>query len=272
MNRQQLISEIRRKKSFLCIGLDTDLKKIPAHLLDLEDPVFEFNKQIIQATHDLCIAFKPNMAFYEINGSKGWISLEKTLKIIPENIFKIADAKRGDIGNTSTMYAEAFFKTLNFDAITVAPYMGEDSVKPFLQFENKWVILLALTSNSGSKDFQLLLSDQEEYFFSHVLETASTWSDHKKMMFVVGATHPEMMERIRTIVPDHFILVPGIGAQGGSLEEICRYGLNRDCGLIVNSSRDIIYAGNGKDFAEKAREKAIAIQKQMSLLLEQNGF
>ncbi len=272
MNRQQLISEIHRKKSFLCIGLDTDLKKIPSHLLDQEDPVFEFNRQIVEATHDLCIAFKPNMAFYEINGSTGWMSLEKTLKIIPENIFKIADAKRGDIGNTSTMYAEAFFKTLNFDAITVAPYMGEDSVKPFLQFENKWVILLALTSNSGSKDFQMLMSDQEEYFFSHVLETASSWSDNQKMMFVVGATHPRMMERVRAIVPDHFFLVPGIGAQGGSLEEVCKYGLNRECGLIVNSSRDIIYAGNGKDFAEKARDKALAIQRQMSSLLEQNGF
>jgi orotidine-5'-phosphate decarboxylase len=273
MNRKELIAQIKEKKSFLCIGLDTDIKKIPSHLLKEEDPVFEFNKQIIDATKDLCVAYKPNLAFYESNGPNGMISLEKTVRYIPSNIFSIADAKRGDIGNTSEMYARTFFEYYNFDSVTVAPYMGEDSVKPFLNFKDKWVILLALTSNEGAKDFQLIkVIDQmgvsTERMFETVIQTSMNWGDDENMMYVVGATKADLLKRIRQIIPDHFLLVPGIGAQGGSLEEVWKYGANDDIGLLVNASRNIIYAGNGKDFAEKARQEALNIQQQMQRLME----
>jgi orotidine-5'-phosphate decarboxylase len=271
MTRQQLFENIKRKKSFLCIGLDTDLTKIPAHLLEEEDPVFEFNKQIIDATHDLCVSYKPNMAFYESEGVKGWISLERTIRYINEkhpDQFTIADAKRGDIGNTSKMYAKAFLETMNFDSITVAPYMGEDSVTPFLEYNNKWVILLALTSNSGSKDFQT--SDGEgAKLFEQVLETSKSWSSPDNMMYVVGATKAEMLSDIRKIVPDNFILVPGVGAQGGSLKDVARYGMNSQCGLLVNSSRGILYASNGKEFASAARGEAMKLQKEMAVYLSE---
>lgn len=263
MNRKQLFEQIRKKKSFLCIGLDTDLTKIPKHLLETEDPMFEFNKQIVDATHHLTIAYKPNIAFYEVHGSKGWISLEKTACYIKDHypeIFLTADAKRGDIGNTSKMYAQAFLQNMPFDAITVAPYMGEDSVKPFLEFPDKWAILLALTSNKGSRDFQHLqdsLSDSK--LFESVISTSKDWGTTDNMMYVVGATQAEKLADIRKLVPDHFLLVPGVGAQGGSLEDVAAYGMNDTCGLIVNSSRDIIYAGNDIDFAEVA--KIIAYQK-----------
>jgi orotidine-5'-phosphate decarboxylase len=276
MTRQELFENIKHKKSFLCVGLDTDISKIPAHLLKEEDPVFEFNKQIIDATHDLCVAYKPNMAFYETEGVKGWISLEKTINYINENFsdqFTIADAKRGDIGNTSKMYAKAFLEKLNFDSITVAPYMGEDSVTPFMEYKNKWVILLALTSNSGSKDFQMkdvLSSDNKatEKIFQDVLHVSKKWSTPDNMMYVVGATKAEMLNEVRSIIPDSFLLVPGVGAQGGSLEDVAKYGMNEHCGLLVNSSRGIIYAGNGMDFKEKAREEALKLQKEMDDLLK----
>ncbi|MDX5420957.1 MAG: orotidine-5'-phosphate decarboxylase [Hymenobacteraceae bacterium] len=271
MTREQLFEQILKKKSYLCIGLDTDPQKLPQHLLDNEDPVFEFNRQIIEATADLCVAYKPNIAFYEAQGPKGWVSLEKTLQVIPENVFTIADAKRGDIGNTSELYARAFFESMSFDSVTVAPYMGADSVKPFLVQENKWVILLALTSNPGSQDFQMLrLGDgNEEYLFEQVLRTSSAWATADQMMYVVGATQAEYVQRVRELVPDHFLLVPGVGAQGGSLEEISRLGMNRQCGLLVNSSRGVIYASSGYDFAEKAREAAFAVQREMEALLEE---
>lgn len=277
MTRQELFENIKRKKSFLCIGLDTDITKIPQHLLKEEDPIFEFNKQIIDATKDYCVAFKPNMAFYETMGVKGWISLEKTINYINKtctDIFTIADAKRGDIGNTSAMYAKAFFETLNFDAITVAPYMGEDSVTPFLGYKNKWVILLALTSNSGANDFQTneILSPsgggRGRKIYEQVLEKSKKWGNSDNMMYVIGATQAEYLTKVREIIPDHFILVPGVGAQGGSLQEVAKYGMNKQCGLLVNSSRGIIYAGSGKDFAEKAREEAMKLQKEMELLLK----
>jgi orotidine-5'-phosphate decarboxylase len=267
MTRAELFNNIKKKQSFLCIGLDTDITKLPAHLLKTEDPVFEFNKQIIDATKDLCVSYKPNMAFYETQGVKGWISLEKTINYINEtcpDIFTIADAKRGDIGNTSKMYAKAFLETLNFDSITVAPYMGEDSVTPFLEYKNKWVILLALTSNPGSKDFQA-----KDNLYQNVLKTSATWSTPDNMMYVVGATKAEMLSDIRKIVPESFLLVPGVGAQGGSLSEVARYGMNKQCGLLVNSSRGIIYASSGDDFAEKARAEATILQKEMEELLEQ---
>jgi len=270
MTREQLFNNIKRKQSFLCIGLDTDLTKIPAHLLKEEDPAFEFNKQIIDATHDLCVSYKPNMAFYETEGVKGWISLEKTINYINEKYpdqFTIADAKRGDIGNTSKMYAKAFLEKLGFDSITVAPYMGEDSVSPFLEYKDKWVILLALTSNSGSKDFQVSASG-ESHLYEQVLESSGKWGNPDNMMYVVGATRAEMLTGIRRIVPESFLLVPGVGAQGGSLEEVAKYGMNRQCGLLVNSSRGIIYAGTGEDFAAKAREEAQKLQKEMSILLQ----
>lgn len=267
MNRKELINQIREKQSFLCIGLDTDINKLPKHLLDCEDPIYEFNKQIIDATKDLCVAYKPNIAFYESLGAKGWISLQKTMEYIPDNIFTIADAKRGDIGNTSKMYAIAFFDTMNFDSITVAPYMGEDSVSPFLEFENKWVILLALTSNKGADDFQFFDSNGER-LFEKVLKQSQIWGNDENLMYVVGATRPEMFQDIRKLVPNSFLLVPGIGAQGGSLEEVCKYGMTSDCGLLVNSSRGIIYASSGEDFAESARSSALSIQKQMSSLLD----
>ncbi|MCC9136238.1 orotidine-5'-phosphate decarboxylase [Pontibacter silvestris] len=271
MIREQLFEQILKKKSYLCVGLDTDPKKLPEHLLDNEDPVFEFNRQIIEATADLCVAYKPNIAFYEAQGPKGWVSLEKTLQVIPEEVFTIADAKRGDIGNTSELYARAFFETMNFDSITVAPYMGADSVKPFLVQDGKWVILLALTSNPGSQDFQVLtLADgNEEYLFEQVLKTSSTWATAGQMMYVVGATQADYVERVRALVPEHFLLVPGVGAQGGSLEEISRLGMNQQCGLLVNSTRGIIYASSGRDFAKKAREEALKLQQEMEKYLEQ---
>lgn len=266
MTRLELFENIKKKKSFLCVGLDTDITKIPQHLLKSEDPVFEFNKQIIDATKDFAVSFKPNMAFYETQGVKGWISLEKTISYINQtcpDIFTIADAKRGDIGNTSKMYAKAFLETLNFDSITVAPYMGEDSVKPFMEYKNKWVILLALTSNEGSKDFQI-----GNNLYQQVLSVSKSWSSPDNMMYVVGATKAEMLSDIRKIVPESFLLVPGVGAQGGSLSEVAKHGMNKQCGLLVNSSRGIIYASTGENFAEKAREEAMKLQKEMEVLLE----
>ena len=276
MNRSELISIIKKKKSFLCIGLDTDLSKIPQHLLKFEDPAFEFNKQIIDATHEYTAAYKPNFAFYECNGLKGWQSLTRTIQYLKNfDVFTIADAKRGDIGNTSTQYAKAFFSPaqsgLDFDAVTVAPYMGEDSVKPFLEFDHKWVILLALTSNKGAADFQIIKADGT-MLFEKVLETAKTWGSKENMMFVVGATQAEMLSHVRKIIPDHFLLVPGVGAQGGSLEEVCNYGLTRDCGLLVNSSRNIIYASKEDDFAVEARKEAQKTQAQMAGIMAGKGI
>jgi orotidine-5'-phosphate decarboxylase len=269
MNKQQLIDQIHQKKSFLCVGLDTDINKIPQDLLAMEDPVFEFNKQIITKTAEFAVAYKPNTAFYEVYGAKGWQSLERTIQYIKVNypdIFIIADAKRGDIGNTSANYAKAFFNTLNADALTVAPYMGKDSVEPFLGFEDKWVILLALTSNKGSQDFQYL-NVGERMLHQQVLQTATTWASSEKMMFVVGATHPEELGEIRKMLPDYFFLVPGVGAQGGDLQTVAKYGLNKECGLLVNSSRGIIYASNGFDFADRAAEEAQKLQRQMAAML-----
>lgn len=271
MTTQQLIEQIRLKKSFLCIGLDVDLTKIPSHLLETEDPIFEFNKAIIDATHDLCVSYKPNTAFYEAYGLKGWQSLEKTINYINDNypkIFTIADAKRGDIGNTSTMYAKAFLEDLNFDSVTVAPYMGKDSVEPFLAFENKHTIMLALTSNEGAFDFQTLETNGKE-LYKKVLETSKKWKNSQNLMYVVGATKAEYFTEIRKIVPNSFLLVPGVGAQGGSLNEVCKYGMNEDVGLLINSSRGIIYASNGIDFAEKAREEALKLQVEMEEILFQ---
>lgn len=267
MNKQQLFENIKRKKSFLCIGLDTDIKKIPKHLLKEEDPVFAFNKAIIDATADLCIAYKPNLAFYESLGVKGWIAFEKTVTYIKENYpdqFIIADAKRGDIGNTSEMYARSFFDELNIDSVTVAPYMGEDSVKPFLLYPEKWVILLALTSNKGSRDFQLTEDAKGERLFEKILRKSQEWANDEQMMYVVGATQGKMFTNIRKFVPNHFLLVPGVGAQGGSLEEVCKYGMNSTCGLIVNSSRAIIYADKTEKFAEAARKAAQEVQQDMA--------
>ncbi len=269
MTTDQLINQIKTKKSFLCIGLDVDLDKIPKHLLALEDPIFEFNKAIIDATHDLCVSYKPNTAFYEACGIKGWQSLQKTIDYLNENyseIFTIADAKRGDIGNTSTMYAKAFFEDLNFDSVTVAPYMGKDSVEPFLAFENKHTIMLALTSNEGAFDFQTLETNRKK-LYQQVLETSKTWKNAENLMYVVGATKAEYFEEIRKIVPDSFLLVPGIGAQGGYLQEVCEYGMNDNIGLLINSSRGIIYASNKSDFAQKARIEALKIQQEMEIIL-----
>lgn len=266
MNKEHLFEHIKEKQSFLCIGLDTDLKKIPEHLSKEDDPGFIFNKEIIDATHDLCIAYKPNLAFYESLGAKGWLTFEKTIKYIRTHypdIFIIADAKRGDIGNTSAMYARSFFEEMNVDALTVAPYMGEDSVTPFLNYPEKWVILLALTSNKGSKDFQFFTNEEGQHLFEKVLQKSQEWADDQQMMYVVGATQGRMFEDIRKIIPNHFLLVPGIGAQGGSLEEVCKYGMNRQCGLIVNSSRGIIYADNSENFALSARNAAEKLQKAM---------
>ena len=266
MTKQELINQIKLKQSFLCVGLDTDLTKIPTHLLKEKDPIFEFNKQIIDATHDLCVAYKPNLAFYEVYGSQGWESLQKTIEYIPKEIFTIADAKRGDIGNTSSMYAKAFFENLNFDSVTVAPYMGADSVMPFLEFKNKWVILLALTSNKGADDFQFFDGEKEK-LFEKVLKKSKDWGNDENLMYVVGATRPEMFLDIRKLVPDSFLLVPGIGAQGGELSEVCKFGMNKEVGLLVNSSRGIIYAGKDVDFAKKSRDEAVKIQKEMAILL-----
>lgn len=268
MTRQDLISLIKRKRSFLCIGLDTDLEKIPSHLLDEDDPIFAFNKEIIDATHDLAAAYKPNIAFYEAYGTKGWESLEKTIAYLREKeVFNIADAKRGDIGNTSGRYAKAFLENLNFDGITVAPYMGQDSVGPFLDIEGKWIVLLALTSNKGTDDFQMIKTGSGKLVYERVLEISQKWGSADNTMYVVGATKAEMLSGIRKIVPDHFLLVPGVGAQGGSLEEVAKYGLNQDCGLLVNSSRGIIYAGKGTDFADVARAEALKLQQQMEEIL-----
>lgn len=271
MNYQQLLEQIKNKGSFLCVGLDSDPAKLPAHLLDREDPVYEFNRAIIDATAPYCIAYKPNMAFYEATGVNGWISLERTIKYIRQNypeMFIIADAKRGDIGNTSKLYARSFFEHLDVDAITVAPYMGSDSVTPFLGYEGKWVILLALTSNPGSHDFQFIEDKDGKRLFESVLEKSQQWAGKEEMMYVVGATQGSMFADIRRIVPDHFLLVPGVGAQGGSLEEVCRYGMNSNCGLIVNSSRGIIFASNKEDFAERAAEEAAKLAGQMQEMLD----
>jgi len=264
MTRQQLFEQIKKKQSYLCVGLDTDLEKIPKHLLRLSDPVFEFNKCIIDATQQYCVAYKPNIAFYEALGHKGWESLQRTLEYIPKECFTIADAKRADIGNTSTLYAKAFFQQMDFDALTVAPYMGEDSVKPFLEFDGKWVILLVHTSNPGSTDFQLIETQDGKYLFQEVIFASQRWSTPDKMMYVVGATHADKIGAIRALAPDHFFLVPGVGAQGGDLEAVSKAGMNSQCGLLVNSSRAIIYASQGEDFAEAAQNAAKKMQQEMS--------
>ena len=269
MNLESIVSEIRKKQSFLCIGLDVDLSKIPAHLLETSSPIFEFNKAIIDATHHLCVAYKPNIAFYEAYGQDGWKALKQTIDYLNNNypeIFTIADAKRGDIGNTSRMYAKAFFEDLGFDSITVAPYMGSDSVEPFLEFNEKHTILLALTSNQGAFDFQTKENTNAPLFES-VLDTSKTWKNSKQLMYVVGATKAAYFKKIRDIVPNSFLLVPGIGAQGGSLEEVCKYGLNTEVGLLVNSSRAIIYASNDRDFAVQAANKAKSLQQRMQEIL-----
>ena len=271
MNKQQLVENIFHKKTFLCVGLDTDVDKIPEHLFDVsDDPIFEFNKQIIDETADLCVAYKLNLAFYESIGLEGWDALERTVDYIRSNYpdqFIIADAKRGDIGNTSAMYARTFFGNMDFDAVTVAPYMGQDSVAPFLTYENKWTILLALTSNKGAFDFQYM-EENGEKLFEKVLKTSKEWGSDENMMYVVGATKAEMLTEIRKIIPNHFLLVPGVGAQGGSLQEVVKYGKNDECGLLVNSSRQIIYASSDVDFAEKAREEALKVQQEMAELLK----
>lgn len=276
MNKAELLKQIQKKRSYLCIGLDADLSKLPPHLLSTADPIFEFNKAIVEATHDLCIAYKPNLAFYESRGAKGWNSLEKTMNCIPNDIFTIADAKRGDIGNTSSLYAQAFFDKnasgFDFDSVTVAPYMGADSVKPFLEFKDKWVILLALTSNEGSADFQRIESKDGIPLYESVMKKSMQWGNVNNTMFVVGATRGEAFKEIRRIAPEHFLLVPGVGAQGGSLKEVSEYGMNKECGLLVNSSRAIIYASSGTDFAEKAREEALKVQQEMAIYLDKFGL
>jgi orotidine-5'-phosphate decarboxylase len=274
ISRKQLIQQIKQKKSFLCVGLDTDIDKIPAFLKEYPDPIFEFNKRIIDATHDLCIAYKPNAAFYEKHGVKGLQSLIATSKYLPKDCLSIIDAKRGDIGNTSDMYAKTFFDEeaagMDFDAITISAYMGSDAVTPYLAYEGKWVIILALTSSAGSKDFQYLNTDNG-FLYEAVIKKANTWAGADRIMYVVGATKSTEFIGIRKIAPEHFLLVPGVGAQGGSLEEVCKYGMNKDCGLIVNSSRAIIYASTGEDFAEAARAEALKVQQQMQVELEKAG-
>ena len=275
MKRDQLVENIRRKGSFLCVGLDSDINKLPRHLLSADDPVYEFNKAIIDATAPYCVAYKPNLAFYEATGAQGWITLEKTIKYIKENHpdqFIIADAKRGDIGNTSKLYARSFFEHLDVDSVTVAPYMGEDSVTPFLGYEGKWVILLALTSNKGSHDFQFIEDKEGTRLFEHVIETSSRWAGPEEMMYVVGATQGEMFKDIRKVAPESFLLVPGVGAQGGSLAEVARYGMIKDCGLLVNSSRGIIFASSGEDFAETAGKEAAKLRDEMASLLSDAGI
>ncbi|WP_140938228.1 orotidine-5'-phosphate decarboxylase [Sphingobacterium lumbrici] len=276
MTRTELIQQIKQKKSFLCVGLDTDINKIPKHLLAEEDPIYAFNKAIIEATADLCVAYKPNIAFYESYGVKGWNSLQKTWEALPKNCLSIADAKRGDIGNTSKMYANAFFDQsisgMSFDSITIAPYMGKDSVTPFLDFEGKWAIVLALTSNEGSLDFQNFTNSNGKQLFEEVIDKVNSWGSKDNLMYVVGATRGEGFIKIREHAPDHFLLVPGVGAQGGSLQDVCQYGMNKDCGLLVNSTRGIIYASNGTDFAEKAREEAIKLQQEMEAELLKAGI
>ncbi|MDQ7947890.1 MAG: orotidine-5'-phosphate decarboxylase [Pedobacter sp.] len=272
MNKQQLFEQIRLKKSFLCVGLDPVLEKLPKHLLAYENPILEFNKQIIEATADLCVAYKPNTAFFESRGVKGWETLIQTWQHFPKDVLTIADAKRGDIGNTSAMYAEAFFNEkssgMSFDAITVAPYMGKDSVTPFLNYADKWVIMLALTSNEGSQDFQAREYDGRK-LFEQVILTSTQWANSDQLMYVVGATKPQEFAQVRRLAPDHFLLVPGVGAQGGSLAAVCEYGLNDSCGLLVNAARSIIYASSGEDFAEKARAEALALQQEMEKILEE---
>lgn len=272
MNRQQLVSEIKKKRSFLCVGLDTDIRKIPKFLLTMEDPIAEFNKRIIEATHEYCVAYKPNLAFYEAEGVEGMQSLEKTMKVIPPGLFTIADAKRGDIGNTSAMYARAFFEHYNFDSVTVAPYMGSDSVKPFLGFQDKWVIVLALTSNEGAFDFQFVESATGEKLYEKVIRKCNTWGDASQIMYVVGATKAESLKNIRALAPDNFLLVPGVGAQGGSLEDVAKFGMNKDCGLLVNASRSILYASSGEDFADAARAEAKKLRDEMDVLLQDYGI
>jgi orotidine-5'-phosphate decarboxylase len=275
MNKSQLFEQIKQKQSFLCVGLDSDIQKIPEFLKDTSDPIFYFNQKIIDATAPYTVAYKPNLAFYESNGLEGWNSLEKTVQYLRDRypeIFIIADAKRGDIGNTSAMYARTFFETYHFDAVTIAPYMGEDSVTPFLGYSGKWVILLALTSNKGAFDFQFVEDPQGEKLFEKVLRTSQKWANSENMMYVVGATKAEALEGIRKIVPEHFLLVPGVGAQGGSLSEVARYGMNQQCGLLVNSSRAILYASTAADFAEKAGEAALEVQLEMKNLLQDSGL
>jgi orotidine-5'-phosphate decarboxylase len=269
LNRQQLFESIKRKNSYLCVGLDTDIKKIPLHLRNLPDPLFEFNRQIIDATHEYCVAYKPNVAFYEVLGPAGWESLEKTIDYIPKNIFTIADAKRGDIGNTSALYARAFFERMKVDAVTVAPYMGEDSVTPFLGFADKWVILLAHTSNPGSLDFQRLASPNGRLLYEEVIARSRQWATADQLMYVVGATHADQIAHIRSLAPDHFFLVPGVGAQGGDLEQVSRGGLNAQAGLLVNSSRAIIYASEGKDFHTAAGKEALRMRNLMERYLQE---
>ncbi|MDB4334973.1 orotidine-5'-phosphate decarboxylase [bacterium] len=274
MTSQELFENIKKKESFLCVGLDTDIQKIPRHLLDVSDPLFAFNKEIIDQTADVTVAYKPNLAFYESMGVKGWVSLEKTVNYIKNehpDIFVIADAKRGDIGNTSNMYAKAFFDTMDFDSVTVAPYMGEDSVKPFMTYLGKWVILLALTSNKGAADFQYMTEGGEK-LFEKVIKTSKEWGTEDSLMYVVGATKAEMLSDIRKIIPNHFLLVPGVGAQGGSLKEVAENGMSDKCGLLVNSSRAIIYASDGEDFAKRAGEEAKKVQAEMSDLLKAKGL
>lgn len=275
MTRKELLDNIKSKKSFLCVGLDTDIKKLPGHIAEGENPIFTFNKAIIDATAEYCVAYKPNLAFYESFGAAGWVALEQTVRYIRDNYpdqFIIADAKRGDIGNTSQLYARSFFEHLGVDAITVAPYMGQDSVSPFLGYEGKWVILLALTSNKGSHDFQLIEDKEGTPLFETVIKTSEKWAGPDEMMYVVGATQGKMFEDIRRVAPSSFLLVPGVGAQGGSLEEVCKYGMIEDCGLLVNSSRGIIYASSGADFAERAREEARKLRDQMAEELKKCGI
>lgn len=275
MNKQELIKQIKEKRSFLCVGLDSDIKKLPACVKNSDDPVFEFNKAIIDATAPYTVAYKPNLAFYEATGVKGWISLEKTVQYIKDNypeIFIIADAKRGDIGNTSALYARSFFEEMQVHALTVAPYMGEDSVSPFLSYDGAWVIVLALTSNPGSHDFQLTKDENGEMLFEKVLRTSQKWGSDQNMMYVVGATQGKSFENVRNIVPNHFLLVPGVGAQGGSLEEVCKYGMNDECGLLVNASRAVIFADSSEQYATVAGQKAAAYQQQMEAELKNKGI
>jgi orotidine-5'-phosphate decarboxylase len=275
MNKEQLFEQIKQKRSFLCVGLDPVLEKLPQHLLKYDNPILEFNKQIIDATADLCVAYKPNTAFFESRGVKGWETLVQTWEYFPKDVFTIADAKRGDIGNTSAMYASTFFNKessgMSFDSVTVAPYMGKDSVCPFIAYPEKWVILLALTSNEGSQDFQTKQSDGQK-LYEQVITTSGKWADSNQLMYVIGATKPEEFKNVRRLAPDNFLLVPGIGAQGGSLAAVCEYGLNKTCGLLVNAARSIIYASNGLDFAEKAREEALKLQQEMEQILVVAGL
>lgn len=272
MKKSELIHQIKEKKSFLCVGLDTDIDKIPIHLRDAQDPIYEFNKIIIDATKDFCVAYKPNIAFYESMGPRGWESLGKTLDYIPKNIFTIADAKRGDIGNTSRMYAKTFFDYFHFDAVTVAPYMGVDSVSPFLEYTDKWTILLGLTSNQGSQDFQILKDQEGRHLYEHVLRKSQSWGNPENLMFVIGATHPRLLNQVRELAKDYFFLVPGVGAQGGDLSEVMNNGYNEDFGLLINSSRGIIYADHGIHFENEVKMRAQELQKEMAIWMKDKGF